>query len=656
MTRNGNRGLVYLRRSSDSQENSVTMQLRWAIKCASDRGIVLEAHESDAQYMIENNLHHYKNIYLDTGSGSNLERPGLIAMQEAAVTDARISHLFVHFVDRLARPDFPSDAMIIEQELRRAGLTIVTLNRTLLPLQPGQHQIADLILSAVEYSEAGNFLQKLAERIVGAQIQVAQRGGWTGGRPPYGFIRIRVDAQGKELAELPEGRHVRQAGTMTRIRMHDPHKIQIWLEILDLYGNKGWGYKRIATYLNERGIPSPDAGRKRTDRGVTHTVSGQWNHTTVKSLINNQAILGLAVFGKQSEGRHRRLGSGQPRKLHDSEWNKQGKPKVINNSPDLWISRPAGYAPFATPELFAACQEQMTTRARNQRGVSRVRRPEAYPLAGRIWDMNCGHPLYVRSSRGRDLYVCGLYMRCGATACDHNTVPAERAHQQILTLLRQEVAIAGGRKALEQAIRAAADREATKGPDLNRTSVSELERQLQETTVQVKTVTRNRLLMEDTEDIATADGLLAELKAKQSDLRAKLAKVQERLSAGPRAKEQEIASAMALLDKIESLLAHPSAGIDLRQVIEALNINMWLEFTGGRKGKRKVRKIQRGLITRGNVPPPVTCYGKHSLPHEGNDIPAATVAAAEGPDKRPSAGSEPPEGLSSTKVHRGDRI
>ena len=41
---------------------------------------------------------------------------------------------------------------------------------------------------------------------------------------------------------------------------NDETKIAVWLKILDLR-EKGMGYKAIANYLNEIGIPSPDAGR-----------------------------------------------------------------------------------------------------------------------------------------------------------------------------------------------------------------------------------------------------------------------------------------------------------------------------------------------------------------------------------------------------------
>src|SRR5439155_279454 len=122
----------------------------------------------------------------------------------------------------------------------------------------------------------------------------------TGGNAPYGFARVLVDGAGTVLEHLPPGKTVHQAGCHVRVAPHDPVKIAVWLQILELKA-KGWGLKRIAKHLNDRNVPSPDAGRTRTDQGVKHRVSGKWNHNTVGELCRNPAILGVQQYGKRSE-------------------------------------------------------------------------------------------------------------------------------------------------------------------------------------------------------------------------------------------------------------------------------------------------------------------------------------------------------------------
>ena len=49
------------------------------------------------------------------------------AFRAAATSDPGVSHLFVSKRDRLGRPDNPLDSMLIEYQLRSAGLAIVLM-------------------------------------------------------------------------------------------------------------------------------------------------------------------------------------------------------------------------------------------------------------------------------------------------------------------------------------------------------------------------------------------------------------------------------------------------------------------------------------------------------------------------------------------------
>ena len=175
-----------------------------------------------------------------------------------------------------------------------------------LPRCPGVADIGDDVSVCFEYYQSGEFLNVLAGRVIAGQQKHAEAGGWNGGRPPYGFVRVLVDPQGK-VEELPPGRTVKQAGYHVSIRPQDMTKIKIWALILDLK-HQGWGGKRIAHHLNKvLHIPSPDAGRIRTDYKVRHYVSGKWSHRTVLELCDNSAIIGESEWGRRSEGKHRRI-------------------------------------------------------------------------------------------------------------------------------------------------------------------------------------------------------------------------------------------------------------------------------------------------------------------------------------------------------------
>lgn len=320
--------------------------------------------------MQANCLHTYKGIYLDDAlSGDDLERPGLKALVADYHRHQDRSHLFTFKRDRLGRPDSPLDMMVVEEGLRRAGITIVRSDGVSQPLITGEENLGELVMMLFEYQRAGQFLRDLSEQMIRTQLQLAGKGRWTGGNAPYGFVRVLVNAQGEILEELPRGKRVRQDGCHVLIVPKDETKIKVWLYILKLK-EEGWGFKAIVRHLNELGISSPDAGRIRTDHGVPHEVSGRWTLGTVRSLCMNRAIIGLLDYGRRSEGKHHRLGKDGPRTLEESDRNEQNKrkPKRIINHPSLVVTSNLPSDPrFFDPVRWEAIQAETQKRSRNQR-------------------------------------------------------------------------------------------------------------------------------------------------------------------------------------------------------------------------------------------------------------------------------------------------
>jgi DNA invertase Pin-like site-specific DNA recombinase len=221
---------AYLRRSTGKQEASLWTQLEWAIEKALELGVRLDASLADLEYMLAHGLDRYKDIYLDDGiTGSDLQRPGFAAFRAAAMADERVSHLLVHMADRFARPEMAHQAMQMEVELLYAGLTVVFSNRVSQLRVRGRNYFGEDVLILYAYTESGEFLNKLAVRMVEVLTKLARDGYWPGGRPPYGFIRILVDALGKEICEMEDGTSIRREGCHTRIKPKDMAKIAVWL-------------------------------------------------------------------------------------------------------------------------------------------------------------------------------------------------------------------------------------------------------------------------------------------------------------------------------------------------------------------------------------------------------------------------------------------
>jgi hypothetical protein len=334
--------------------------------------------------------------------------------------------------------------MQIEKKLLLAGITIVHTDGVTPPMRRGDQNILRDLELLLAYYQGGEELRKHAERVLGAQQKLAEGGNRVGGNAPYGFVRVLVDANGSIVEELSPGKTVRQQGCHVRVMPKFPEKIAVWLQIL-AWKEQGWGIKRIAKALNDRGIPSPDAGRTRTDRGVKHYVTGKWSQNTVAELCRNPIIVGFQEYGKRSEGKIRRLGKAGPRLLEDeTDRSAQGQPRTIVNDPVLRINKQVGEAQFDL-ERWQTVQRQMDARGRNQRGIPRSKDPARYPLACRLVDLtdNCGSILYGRMTHSRAVYTCGRYMRTAGAECASNQVDAEAILRLTLKTLKQIVDLHG---------------------------------------------------------------------------------------------------------------------------------------------------------------------------------------------------------------------
>jgi DNA invertase Pin-like site-specific DNA recombinase len=220
--RTKNRGLVYLRRSNSKQEASLETQLAWAIAKAIELGVSLSASLADLQYMLTNRLSSCKSIRIDDAiSGDCMSRPGFLALMDDAVKDRSISHIFVYRRDRLARPEDAMAMASVERRVREKGITIVMVERIAGPRRPGVSDIGDDLAACIEYYQSGEYLLTLARRVIDGQQRNAAAGHWNGGRAPYGFVRVLVDAQGNVVEELVDGRTIKQAGYHVEIRPKD---------------------------------------------------------------------------------------------------------------------------------------------------------------------------------------------------------------------------------------------------------------------------------------------------------------------------------------------------------------------------------------------------------------------------------------------------
>jgi DNA invertase Pin-like site-specific DNA recombinase len=659
-TRRKNKGFFLLRRSGDRQETSLEKQLVWGITKAGEIGVSIDASIEDLRHMQADRLSRYKSIYLDDAiPGDEMDRPGLSALLRDAKANSSISHVFAFARDRLGRPESPVDAMLKEFDLLRAGVTLVYPERMITLPPSGQLDIADQLKMLLDYHNSGDFPRKLAEQMINTQRILAQQGMSIGGTPPYGFVRALVNCKGETVEILPSGKRVRQSGCHVQW-MPDPEdatKLQVWIMMLTLKA-QGFGFKRIANRLNSLGIPSPAAGARRTDHGQSHIIGRLWNHTTVKNLIENRMILALFDYGRRSEGKHRRLGLDGPRFLVTSDRNTDGRPKTIKNCPSLVMTKQLPFSAQFDAAQWDEIQRQTRARGKSQAGIPRVRDSAKYPLACRVYDLtdDCGSIMYGRTSGNRRMYTCGRYMKNGAAACQHNQVDADALLQFTMAALREIVDRMGARELLRKKLVDLASQNVDKTKDDSESQAQVLQDRISELERKKAVVKGNSLLVEDPELRAEAEKMFCELRSQIDGLQWERLRAEKSKSKSDEP-NREIDNAMALLDDLRRVAVDDSSRAQVPGLFDRLGIKIGLHFVDATKKARHVRRLAGGVLAMGNAN-----FTKGGGNNGDGEVPfrrgEKDLAAQLGqlPALASAHNKTPGEGISYTKVNRGDRI
>jgi hypothetical protein len=302
-----------------------------------------------------------------------------------------------------------------------------------------------------------------------------------------------------------------------------------------------------------------------------------------------------------------------------------GSGKTIENDVADRIRAAAGFAARFDPERWYRLQEKLKARGTSQRGKRKAHDPAAYPLTPCVFDLtcDCGGIMHgvVRKDRGagRPMYRCSIYTKTQGAKCNHNNVDAEAllhfTARTLVTLMRR----AAGKDKLRAAV-AARIREMQKAPPspdeaIRAEMLARVER-LRRTVAQAP----KRILEEDRDDVrATLRAGLSELQAELAAAERTLADAEKRMPhrEPPTNVEAEVEKAMALMDRIETVCADPSAREELNRLIQDLGIRIGLTFREGRRNSRPVRVLQGGIVAFGNRPLPCTLRNSSGRPLAG---------------------------------------
>lgn len=601
-------GLHYLRRSSPKQEESLLSQLGWSMRMAESRGISSRASEDllkDAQARRD---HCAGDLYWDDTTGASLDRPGLAALLERVERDVRVTDVLCWGRDRLSRSERAYSAIENEDRILDAGKTLHFHDKQ--PIAPRTHVGScnhDDLTKFLEYSEASEFLFKLAKTTSRGLSGNARKGFWNGGEPPYGFVRAsyRLGDAGPRFLDADLTRHGEGVHTLV-LPGKDPaslEKLAVVIRIHDLYFDGFGGLKAIANHLNAKEIPSPNAGRTRLKR----LVSGVWTISNVRSIIEQVAYIGKYAWGRRKVGSMYRSDSGSPdgfRQTLVSERFADDRPKIhVVRDPEQWqLVDPAfRFEPVVRPNVFFSNLKRLAKRGEQggQRGVRRRRDVTKYPL-----DVICGGCFMPMSGcpYGRKLvFKCSTYLNSGSTKCAHNWVEVDVVVPFALEAIRQALGDGGNRDRLRDAVK---EQYAKRGvaAEGNPAELSTIRDQL-DRLVASKVPVRRAMWCDDEDLASEAKERMRELKTEIRDLEQEVTSLESQAELTPSASlDEDVDSTLALLDDLHLLLDRVSKD-RMWEVFQALGVSVLVDFERKKVGRRNIIPV-RATVRMGGVGAP----------------------------------------------------
>ena len=180
----------------------------------------------------------------------------------------------------------------------------------------------------------------------------------------------------------------------------------------------GWGYKRIANYLTDQGIPTPrmsERDRKEAAGEEYHRkTSNVWSIVSVQGILDNDFYIGTFRQGKYTRAK---INGVDVRRSEDEQI-------VIEKHHQAIID----YRTFAT---VRSLRRKRTTS--DYRGI----RKNDNIYSGFLECGDCGSPMFAMArSDLKDAYRCGLYHRRGLKGCTSHHIHVQKLDEIVKAYIR----------------------------------------------------------------------------------------------------------------------------------------------------------------------------------------------------------------------------
>ena len=197
-----------------------------------------------------------------------------------------------------------------------------------------------------------------------------------------------------------------------------PTEAEVVRKIFALYID-GWGYKRIANWLTEEGIPTPrmsERERKEAEgKEYKRPVKSVWAIVTVQGILDNDFYIGTMRQSKYTR-----------KKINGADIKKDVSEQIVIEN---------HHQAIITYRDFRIAQELRQSRSKSDyRGVKKYENT----YTGFLVCGDCGSPMFSMSRPDlRDAYRCGTYHRQGLKGCTSHYIRVDTLDKLLKDYLRK---------------------------------------------------------------------------------------------------------------------------------------------------------------------------------------------------------------------------
>ncbi|MBI2389489.1 MAG: recombinase family protein [Deltaproteobacteria bacterium] len=375
------RAAVYARRSTDDhQAASLEVQIAEARRYIASKGWTLDP----------------SHVFVDDGvSRSEFVKRHAFNSLRAAAEARAFDAIVVRDESRLGGDTFRTALAI--QEFVEHGVRLffyfsddeVTLNS---PMQK--------VVVAVQSAASEMEREKIAGRTLEHLATKARKGLNAGGRV-FGYDNVPI-MDGARRVAVDYAINEREA--------------EVVREIFRRFA-EGQGLRAICKSLNDRGVPSPRAGRRGTR---------SWCPNGIREMLRRDRYRGILIWGRL--GKAYRGGTKVHVARDESEWTRVDRPELRIVDEELW----------GAVQAKIECLKRITGR------IGAKGPPARYMLSGLARCATCGGPIQAVNGRsGREtikVYVCSWRRVRGAAVCANAIArPVEHVDHAVLSWIRENV-------------------------------------------------------------------------------------------------------------------------------------------------------------------------------------------------------------------------